>query len=86
MCVGIPAEIESCDEVSAIVKMFGTRREISMLFIDGTESVKEGDWVLVHAGYAVTKIDPDYARETLNAMIDLAEGRVPEIDMTVNGQ
>ncbi|MDR2400409.1 MAG: HypC/HybG/HupF family hydrogenase formation chaperone [Deferribacteraceae bacterium] len=81
MCVGIPSEIESCDEVSAIVKLGGTRREISMLFMDNPEDVKPGDWVLVHAGYAMCRIDPEYAVETLNAMLSLAEGKVPQIDI-----
>jgi hydrogenase expression/formation protein HypC len=81
MCVGIPAEIESCDEISAIVRLGGTKREISMLFLDNPETVKPGEWVLVHAGYAVTRIDPEYARETLKAMIDIANGITPQIDM-----
>ncbi|MDR2105009.1 MAG: HypC/HybG/HupF family hydrogenase formation chaperone [Deferribacteraceae bacterium] len=72
MCVGVPAEIESCDEISAIVKIGGMKREISMLFIDNPEDVKAEDWVLVHAGYAMCRLDPTYAKQTLEAMIEVA--------------
>ncbi|MDR2883623.1 MAG: HypC/HybG/HupF family hydrogenase formation chaperone [Deferribacteraceae bacterium] len=70
MCVGIPARIEECDEISAIVDLTGTRREISMMMLDG--EAKPGDWVLVHAGYAVTLLDPDEAQETLRLMVEMA--------------
>jgi hydrogenase expression/formation protein HypC len=80
MCVGVPSEIESCDEISAMVKMVGTRREISLLFLEDSKDLKPGDWVLVHAGFAVSKMDPDYARDTLNAMLELAAGMKPQTE------
>ena len=70
MCVGTPAEILECDEISAIVDITGTKREISMMMLD--KPAKAGDWVLVHAGYAAALLDPDEAKETLRMMIEMA--------------
>ena len=71
MCVGIPAQILECDEISAIVDITGTKREISMMMLD--RKAKPGDWVLVHAGYAAAVLDPDEAVETLQMMIEMAK-------------
>ena len=71
MCVGIPAKIEECDEISAVVDISGTKREISMMTLDSL--AKPGDWVLVHAGFAVTLLDPKEAEETLRMMFEMAD-------------
>ncbi len=71
MCVGIPARIDECDEVSAIVDISGTKREISMMTLG--EPAKPGDWVLVHAGFAVSILDPEEAQETLRMMYEMAD-------------
>ena len=72
MCVGIPAKIIECDEISAIVDITGTTREISMMTLEDPAAARPGDWVLVHAGYAVTMMDEEHAKETLQLMIDIA--------------
>lgn len=69
MCVGVPGIIESCDDATAIVDIAGTKREISLLLMP--EPVTAGDWVLVHAGFAMTALDPDEAKETLQMMMDM---------------
>ncbi len=73
MCVGIPAMIEECDEISAMVTISGVRREISMMTLPDPDAAKAGDWVLVHAGYAVSILDPEEAQETLRMMVEMAE-------------
>lgn len=73
MCVGVPAKIIECDEVSAMVDITGTVREISMMTLESPEKAKPGDWVLVHAGFALALIDPAEAEETLKEMIRLSE-------------
>ncbi|MDR2870355.1 MAG: HypC/HybG/HupF family hydrogenase formation chaperone [Deferribacteraceae bacterium] len=70
MCVGIPAKIIECDEISAIVDISGSQREISLLTLDAQAAA--GDWVMVHAGFAVTVLDPAEAEETLQMMLDMA--------------
>jgi len=63
MCLAIPALIEELTaEDNAIVNLAGVRKEISLALVD---NVKSGDYVIVHAGYALQKLDPDEATRTL---------------------
>ena len=63
MCLAIPAKITSLDEDGlATVDILGVTRSIS---VDLTPQTKEGDFVLVHAGFAIEVVDPEFAAETL---------------------
>ena len=63
MCLAIPAKISSLDEDGlATVDILGVTRSIS---VDLTPQAKEGDFVLVHAGFAIEVVDPEFAAETL---------------------
>jgi hydrogenase expression/formation protein HypC len=69
MCLAIPGQvIEVVDEVNQIAKVdvVGVRRNInvSLLATDG-ESAGPGDWVLIHVGFALSKIDEEEAHATL---------------------
>jgi hydrogenase expression/formation protein HypC len=69
MCVGIPAIIVSINNdkaFSAIVDVEGVRREANIaLLADPADPVREGDWVLLHVGFAMSKLDEAEARSTL---------------------
>jgi hydrogenase expression/formation protein HypC len=72
MCLAIPGQvIELVDEVNQIAKVdvVGLRRNvnISLLASDGDEA-RPGDWVLIHVGFALSKIDEDEARATLSLL------------------
>lgn len=74
MCLAIPAEVTKLlpDEM-AIVSIDGVSKEISVALI---EDLAVGDYVIIHVGYALTKIDPDEARRTLELLRELsAEGQ-----------
>lgn len=78
MCLGIPGRIlEVVDTAGtrARVDIDGVDREVSlaMLALDGGEVARAGDWVLVHLGLAMARIDEAEARETLVAMRELAD-------------
>ena len=62
MCVAIPGEIVSIEADSALVDFGGTRRAVSLALLDG---VVTGDFVVVHAGFALHRVDPEEARQTL---------------------
>ena len=63
MCLAIPARvIERLPGELAMVELGGVRREISLALLD---EVVPGDYVIVHAGYALTRLDPEEARTTL---------------------
>lgn len=68
MCLGVPAQIVDFTKAAqniATVSISGVNREISVdLMLD--EPLEVGDWVLVHVGFALAKIDADEAAATLD--------------------
>ncbi|HEX5364152.1 MAG TPA: HypC/HybG/HupF family hydrogenase formation chaperone [Gallionella sp.] len=78
MCLAIPARIEEMVGAdSAIVNLGGMRKEVSLALV---EDVAVGDYVIVHVGYALQRLDTEEAERTLAAfaemgvMNDLADG------------
>lgn len=72
MCLAIPAQVvELLDNDSAVVELGGVRKEISLALVDG---VSVGDYVIVHVGYALSRLDPDEAAITLALFAEINEG------------
>ena len=68
MCLAIPAKVvEITDGDQAIIKLGGVRKDISLALVD---DVTIGDYVIVHVGYALTRLDPDEAEKTLALMAE----------------
>lgn len=70
MCISVPAKIEDILEGDAIVNYNGVKLKVNIMFI---ENPKIGDYVLVHAGCAIQKIDEYYAKETLDIFKELSD-------------
>ncbi len=72
MCLAIPAEITTIDEdrTSAIADVLGVRRPINILLL-ADEPPQPGDWVLVHVGFAMSRISAARAREQLDLLARL---------------
>jgi hydrogenase expression/formation protein HypC len=63
MCLAVPVRVvELRGGDTAIVDLGGIRKEISLALV---EDVAVGDYVILHVGYALTKLDPDEAERTL---------------------
>lgn len=73
MCLAIPAEVTKllAGEM-AVASIDGVSKEVSVALI---EDLAVGDYVIIHVGYALTKIDPDEARRTLELMRELSTER-----------
>ena len=72
MCLAIPARVaELQDNDTAIVELGGVRKQISLALVDG---VSVGDYVIVHVGYALSRLDPDEAAKTLALFAEIGEG------------
>lgn len=66
MCLALPARvIELRDLQQAVVELGGVHKTISLALVDGIEP---GDYVIVHVGYALTRLDPAQAEATLALM------------------
>ena len=68
MCLAIPMKILEIDGSRAEVDIGGTKREISVQLL---KDVNVGDYVIVHAGFAIEKLDEKVARETLELFAEL---------------
>ena len=63
MCLAIPVQIkEIIDENTAVAEISGLKKTISTALL---EDVKVGDYVILHVGYALQKINPEEAQKTL---------------------
>lgn len=80
MCLGIPGRVVELGENPhlATVDVFGAKRQINMGLLD--EPVRPGDWVLIHVGFALSKLDED-AAELVAGGLDLLHGEEP-VDLT----
>ena len=71
MCLAIPAKVTTIDEDNlATVDILGVTRTASL---DLTPHAKEGDFVLIHAGFAIEVVDEEYAQETLDLIRSFPE-------------
>lgn len=79
MCLGIPGRIVRIDDATrklATVEISGVRRQINVAcIVDERHTVEEclGDWVLVHVGFAMSRIDEEQAAETVRILTELGE-------------
>lgn len=81
MCLGIPGQITDIVDVEtkqATVDVAGVKRPVNIMCIVSAEHPVEscvGDWVLVHVGFAMSRIDEDEARKTLALLTELGEAQ-----------
>ncbi len=71
MCLAVPSEIVSIKDLIATVDVSGARRDISLLLLP--EEVNVGDFVIVHAGFAIQRIDREAGNEALRLIKELVE-------------
>jgi hydrogenase expression/formation protein HypC len=90
MCLGIPGQIVEISDFArrlAKVEVGGVRREINIAcVVDDAHPVEAcvGDWVLVHVGFAMSRIDATEAAKTLEVLMQLGEAQA-EIEAMRNG-
>ena len=71
MCLAFPAQVVELREGDgAVVDLAGVRKEISLALVDG---VAVGDYVIVHVGYALNKLDPEEAAKTLALFAEIGQ-------------
>jgi hydrogenase expression/formation protein HypC len=74
MCLAVPAKVISVDGPSARVAIEEVEYDASLLLLD---DAAPGDYVLLHAGFAIEKIDPAEAAETLRLLNEIAGNESP---------
>lgn len=92
MCLGIPGQIvEITDETRklAMVDVSGVKREINMACVVNEDHKLNdciGDWVLVHVGFAMSRINEEEAALTLKVLEELGEAQEEIAAMRASGQ
>ncbi len=88
MCLGIPGEIvEFVDDVNHIAKVnvSGVKRNVNVALVR-PEGIAPGDWVLIHVGFAMSKIDEREAQETLALLRQMGDAYTDELQMLRDSQ
>jgi hydrogenase expression/formation protein HypC len=88
MCLGIPGKvIDMVDDANSIAKVevSGVRRNVNVALVR-PEGIAPGDWVLIHVGFAMSKIDEHEAHETMKALQTMGEVYTDELKMLQESQ
>jgi hydrogenase expression/formation protein HypC len=70
MCLAVPVKVLEVKDSTALVELGGIARRVSIMLVPDTQA---GDYVLLHAGFAIEKLNEDEAMETLRLFAELAE-------------
>lgn len=71
MCLAVPAKVVEIDGLMALVELGGLARQASIMLVP---DVRIGDYVLLHAGFAIQKLDEKEAEETIRLFTEIAQG------------
>jgi len=88
MCLGIPGQIvDIVDDENSIAKVIvsGVKRNVSVALVR-PDGIGPGDWVLIHVGFAMSKIDEVEAQETMKALNSMGEVFTHELNMLHSSQ
>jgi hydrogenase expression/formation protein HypC len=69
MCIAIPMNVKEINGNMGVVESQGVKREVGLMLMD---DVKVGDWVLIHAGFAISKLNQEEAEETMALLREAA--------------
>ena len=72
MCIAIPSKVTTIDADMATIEVGGATRAVSLMLL--SDDVVVGDYVIVHAGFAIHKVDQEEAEESLRLFKQLISG------------
>ncbi len=77
MCLGIPAKVIEIEESNlGKADYLGTRVRVNLSLL---ENIQVGDWVIIHAGFAIARLDEGEAEETLSLLREIAKAEQTEL-------
>ena len=65
MCVAVPMKVIQIKGDMGVVESQGVQREVGLILLD---DIQINDWVLIHAGFAISRMNPQEAEETLSLL------------------
>jgi len=69
MCLGVPMKVISRDGDTVVAEVDGVQREANITLLE--ENIEIGDYLIIHAGFAISKLDEEYAEETIRLMREI---------------
>jgi len=88
MCLEIPGEVVELLDSNrhlATVDVAGVRRNINVLLLED-EGLAPGDWVLIHVGFAMAKIDQAEAQSALESLREMGQAYADEVQAVAESQ
>ena len=79
MCLAVPVKVSKIEGQNAFVELGGLSRQANITLVP---DVKVGDYVLLHAGFAIERLDEEEAEETLRIFAEMAEAEQEIIQST----
>ena len=70
MCLAVPMRVEKVEGSNAVVELGGVKKGINLGLLD---NVRIGEYVIVHAGFAIQRIDEKEAKETIEILKEMAK-------------
>jgi hydrogenase expression/formation protein HypC len=70
MCLGLPGKVIKIENKTCLIEMMGVSREVSIELLKGVEI---GDYLLIHAGCAIQKLDEEEAMKTIELFTELRD-------------
>ena len=70
MCLAVPMKVERIEGFRAQVESAGVTMTVDVSMVP---EIKVGEYVIVHAGFAIERLSPEYAEETLNLIREMVE-------------
>ncbi|MGC8623872.1 MAG: HypC/HybG/HupF family hydrogenase formation chaperone [Phycisphaerae bacterium] len=77
MCLAVPAKLITQDGQQGTVDLHGNRMAVNIMM---TPDAVPGDWLLVHAGFAIERLDADAAHETWALLADVDRANIAQDD------
>lgn len=71
MCIAIPMRLIEIDGAAGVAEVDGVTRQVRLDLL--LPEVSLGDYILIHAGLAIARVDPESAQETLNLLREFAD-------------
>ena len=88
MCLAIPGQIVSLVDdptSSAVIDVIGVRRRVDISLVE-PEGIAPGDWVLIHVGFAMAKIDEEEAQRALEGLQLMGQAYTDEVQAVIESQ
>lgn len=73
MCIGVPCQIVKIQDQIATVEIGGTQTQVCLDLLMDESEARVGDFVIVHAGFAIQRLDAQEAEETLQLLKEMTE-------------